>query len=681
MNSQSDVEKCENLCGSEKIETANDEYDAPSVSLNYDRMIDLNYEKSLYFNSSISDCDISMYYDFDYDKIIQEEDYKQNEKTIQDEFLTNDQCAKFLNSSTKLRENFHSIDSEYEKIDQTRHYEEKFIDSGISLTNELNVEDDNKIMRQAIDNYDNYDSRDISGKSDTVVCKTVEDIKNKKITLTQNDTYINIEDSLQEKLDINNGLVSTTESNKCFINNNENYFKDDLDLLKHVEENARHTLNIEEDSIEKTITVIKKMDKIMKKLCISDDEHDSAEERMTESLSAKMENDHDDVMRKIIESCSHIPADLQQHSPIREISNTDLVRSNSESVIKKFRGNELFPRHCIVSETVIAKEEILKTIEEAKKILTDGPRWDTSEINANQTTANCDEDNSSEKSIEKVENDKKHEKINETTNEKEINFIENEDTKINSANTIFENIVISESDIVESNLQKLAEITGPDRLRSRIEIQETLEKIAEEKKKIEDRKKESLKMLSKKFEEIDKLVADHNNAFHHVSDNDLNEVKTAENIAVDSDSLDEFQVRIDPENFEVPLTKSEITENLKIEELEKELADEIEEHKKLMDEYQKIIATDLEKIQLTLELESIRACNDTDNDEETENESKDDEKINEESSNEASEMNDTTATKTDSELDDSFLEEFKESEKTYIKGKTYDFDEKKHGVR
>lgn len=671
VKSQSDVEKCENLCGSEKIETTNDidEYDAPSVSLNYDRMIDLNYENSLYFNSSISDCDISMYHDFDFDTIIQEEDSKDNEKTIQDEPLTTDHCAKFL---TRLRENFLNIDSEYEKICRTRHDEEKFVDSGISLTNELNMEDNNKIIRRAIDNYDNNDLQDISEKSD-VICKTVEeDIKNKKIILTQNDTYINIEESLQENIDIKNVLVPTTESNNYFISNNGNYFKDSQDFSKNVEENAKHTLSTEEDSIEKTITIIKKMDKIIKNLCSSDDEHDSAEETMIESLSAKMENDHDDVMRKIIESCSHVPADFQQHSPIREIPSADLVRSNSEYVIKKFRENELFPHHCVVSETAIAKEEILKTIEEAKKILINGPCWDTSEINANQTTANYNEDNSSEKPMRKVEN----EKINETINKKEIDFIENNDTKINSANTVIEEIAISESDIVESNLQKLAEIIGPDRLRSRTEIRETLKKIAEEKKKIEDRKKESLKMLSKKFEEIDKLVADHNNAFHI---SDLSELKTPEDVAVDSDSLNEFQVPINPENFEVPLTKFEITENLKIEELEKELADEIEEHKKLMDEYQKIIATDLEKIQLTLELKSIQACND--NDEEIENEFKDDEIINEESSNEASETNDITAIKIDSEFDDSFTEEFKESEKTYIKGKTYDFDEKKHGVR
>lgn len=379
-------------------------------------------------------------------------------------------------------------------------------------------------------------------------------------------------------------------------------------------------------------------------------------------------------------SCSDASADFPQHSPNRKISSTDLMGSSNECVIKKFRGNELFPRRHVVSETAIAKEDILKTIEEAEKILTDNPCWDTSETSANQKTENYDQNNSSEKSTEEVKDDKKQERVNETVSQKEIAFIEDED-KINSVNTIIEKVAVSESDVVDSNLQKIAEITCPDRPKSRLEIRETLEKIAEEKRKIKDRKKESLETLSKKFEEIDKLVADHNYTFH-VSDNDSCELKTPEDpdITVDSDSLDEFQVRIDPENFEVPLTKSEIVEKLRVEELEKELASEIEEQKKLMDEYREIIATDLDKIQLTLESESMQAYVDTD--EEARNESKeDDEKINEEFSNETSEIaNNTTVIKIDSEFDD-FLEELKEPEKTYIKGKIYDFDEKKHGVR
>lgn len=667
------MEKCENLCGSEKIETTNDvdEYDALPVFLNYDHMFDLNSENPSYFNSNISDCDVSMYDYFDYnDETIQKEDSKDSEKTIQDEFLLDDQHANSLNSLTELPESFDSIGSEYEKICRTRYDGEKFVNSGISLTNGLNVKDD-KIMQQAI----NDNSQDISEKSD-VAYKTVKE-ENERIKLEQNVTYINIEDPLQEKLDSSNISVSTIESSNRFISDNESYFKDDLNLSKHMEENAKHSLSIEEDSIENTIIEIKKMNKLIKKLCTDDDEpHDSMEERMIEDLSAKMENDHDDVLRKIIESCN-VSADFQQQSPICEIPSTDLIRSSSERVIEKFRENELFPHRRVVSETAIAKEDILRTIEEAEKILIDDPCWNTSETNVNQTIENYDKDNSPEKSMEEIKDEKEHE----TANQKEIYFVENKDTKINSVNTVNEEVAISEPDIVESNLQKLAEITCLDRPRSHIEIQETLEKIAEEKKKIEDRKKKSLETLSKKFEEIDKLVADHNCAFY-ASTNDSCELKIPEDVAVDSDSHDEFQDWTGPENFEGPLMKSEVIENLKIEELEKELEDEVEEHKKLMDEYQKIIATDLEEIQLTLQSESIQACNDAAIDEETKNKSKDGEKIIEEFSNETSEMtNDATAIKIDSEFDDFFMDEFKEPEKTYIKGKVYDFDEKKHGVR
>ncbi|XP_011063602.1 PREDICTED: calponin homology domain-containing protein DDB_G0272472 [Acromyrmex echinatior] len=673
VKNQFEVKECENLCGSEKTEASNniDEYD---------QIFDLDHENPSYFNSSINDCDVSIYEYFDCnDKTIQEEDSEDIEKTIQNQFLTDDQHTNSLNNLTEFRDSL-NIDSMHEKICRIRYEKEKFMDSGIS-TNELIAE--NFINSQNIPN--------------DVTCKIIEkDTKNKEIKLeAQNVTCINIEDSLQEELDMKNLSVSTIESGNYFISDNENYFKNDIELSKCMEENANHMLNIcnEKDSIEETITEMKKMDKIIKNLLYtSDDEHydsteermiedlSATEERMIEDLSAKMEDDCDDVMKKIIESCCHA-ADFQQRSTICEISSADSIQPSSKRVIKEFRENEFFPCRRVVSETAIAKEDILRTIEEAEKILTDNPYWEKSEAIVNQITENYDKNNSSEKSAEEVRDDKEHEGINETISQKEIDFIETKDNKINSVNTI-ENIAASKSDVVEDNLQKLAEITYSGRLRSRIEIREILEKIAEEKKKIENRKNESLETLSKKFEEIDKLVADHNYTFLGSDNDDSYELKTPENVVNNFDSLDEFQVQIDPKNFEVPLTKPEIAEKLKIEELEKELEDEIKEHKKLMDEYQKIIATDLEKIQLTLESESMQAYNDADIDKEIKNKSKDDEKISEEFSNEILEMtDDTTVAKTDSESDDFFMEEWKEPERTYIKGKVYDFDEKKHGVR
>ncbi|XP_028049259.1 centromere-associated protein E [Monomorium pharaonis] len=665
VNAQSKVEKYENLCGSVKIEATNDidEYDALSVSLYYDQMFDVNYENP-YFNSSISNCNVSTYNEFDYnDKTIQAEDFKDSEKTIQDESRLDDESVNSLNSLTRLQEGLVNIDSAYEKICRARHNEEKFVDSGISLTSGLNVEDNNTIM-QKVDVC--VDSQDIPERRN-VACKTDEkDRKNKEIKFVQNFTHINIDDSFQKELNVKNMPVSTMDSS--FISHN---CKDDLS--KYTEEDEPTLSTEEEDNIEKTITEIRKMDKVIKNLfCTSDDEHyDSTEERMIEDLSAKIENDHDDVMRKIIESCSDVSADFQQRSLNREILSTDPIRLNSEYVIKKFREDEFFPHRRVVSETAIAKEDIMKTIEEAEKILTDTPYWETSEPSANQTIENYD--NLSEKSMEEVKDDKEHKSAN--RNEEEIDFTEN---KINSTCTVTEKIAIS--DVVESNLQKLAEITDSDRPRSRVEIQETLRKIDEEKKKIENRKKESLEMLSKKFKEIDRIVTDHDYTFH-TSDNNFCKLKTSKDVAVNSDGPDEFPDKINPASFVVPLTKSEITENLKIEELERELASEIEEHKKLMNEYQTIIATDLEKIQSILESESTHAYNDADI-EGTKNKSTDDEKINEEFSNETFEVtNDTAVTEIDSESDGSFVEELKEPKKTYIKGKVYNFDEKKHGVR
>ncbi|XP_067207718.1 dynein axonemal assembly factor 1 homolog isoform X1 [Linepithema humile] len=662
------VENCENLCGSVKIEATNDvnEDNAPTVSLNYDQMFDLNHLS--YFNSSIANDVISMCKDFEYNnEIICGEDFEDSEKTIQEEFLADDQCTDLLNDLIKLQG----------KVHEMKHDKEKSADSK-TLLSSVNVEDNNdKIARLVIDSH-------IDENSDNTTCKNIEkDIKDEEEELEQELALcIDIKNPYQAKLNIKNTTISIVESSDCYINKNKNYFKNDIDLLKYTEENPEYTLNTasaEENSLETTLTEIKEMNKLLENLISTTDltdmcddgQHDLAEEQMIGALSAKVESDHDDVMKKIIESCSNISADLQQHSLIRE--NSDLKRSSSEYEMRKSRAYEVFPRR-VTSETAISKEDILKTIEEAKKILTDNPYCDTTETSANQTTEIYDKDNTPERSAEEVKDDEEHE----TVNDKERNFIEDDNIQINSANIEAERIVELESDIVEKNLNKLIKITCLQRPKSFTEIQETLEKIAEEKRKIEDRKKESLETLSKKFDEIDKIVADHDVSC--VSD-DICDFKILKDVADDSDSLDEFQG--DLENYETPLTKSEICEKLKIEELEKKLTDEIEEHKKLMNEYKKIISTDLEEIQkATLEWKSTQDCNDEDIYEETKNESTDEEKIDDEDSNEISEIiADTTEIKIDSEFDDFFSDDFKKPEEIYIKGKVYDFDEKKHGVR
>ncbi|XP_072760354.1 uncharacterized protein [Anoplolepis gracilipes] len=659
---QSEIKKWENLCGSEKIEATNNvnEDDAPAVSLNYDHMFDLNHENPSYCNSSMtSDCDVAfMSDDLEYDTTIQAEDSEDSEKTIKEEILLDN---RFANSLSKDRG---GIDSAYEKICRIKHNKKKLVDSGISLSS-IYVEDNNDKIVPHVDSY--VHSRITAEKS--VPCKNAEEeITDKETRLERNITSCinDIGNPVPEELDIKDITVPNIESNNYYMDNNmmnDNYLKDVVELLKCTEE--KHTINIEEDNIDRTITEIKEMDKIIKNLLYTndDEQHDSVEERMVESLSAELESDHDNVMRNIIESCSNVSVNFHQ---ISENSTSDLEESNSEYIINKFRGNKLFSHYRDVSDTAIEKEDILKTIKEAEKILTDNPYSDMSETIVNE---NYDRDNSSGKFTREINNDVERK----TVNKEENNFVENKDVKTNLANVEIEKIIASESNVVDSNLQKLAEITCSDRPKSQIEIRETLEKIAEEKRKIEDRKKESLETLSKKFEEIDKFIADRYD-ISYTSDKDPCEFKIPEDFANDSDSLDDFQ--IDGENIEVPLTKAEITENLKLEELEKELANEMEEHKKLMDEYQKIIATDLEEIQkATLESESKQIYDDKENDKETANESKNDEL------NQMSEKIDTTIIKADLESDDSFSEDLKVPERTYIKGKVYDFDEKKHGVR
>ncbi|KAL6438600.1 hypothetical protein ACFW04_004563 [Cataglyphis niger] len=603
-HTQSELEKCENLCGSEKIEATNgaDEDDAPALSLNYDRPFNFNRENPSYCDSSMtSDCNVVLV-DDDLecnDTTIKGEDSEDSEKTIKEDFSLDDRYANCLPNDLG------NVDSMYEKICQVKHSGEKFVDSGISLISTNVDENHDEIVRQIIDDY--IDSRIMAEKSVLLPSENVEEeIKDKETRLERNKSCINeVENSFREQIDVENTAVSSIKSNNYYIDNNGSYLKDAVDLLKCTEENTM--LRIEEDSVEKTLTGIREMDKIIKDLLYTNDEeqNDSAEERMVESLSAELESDHDDVMRKIIESCSNVSVNFQHHSPIRENSTPDFEESSSEYMIKNFRANKLFSHYRDVTDTVIAKEDILKTIKEARKILTDNPYNDI-------------------------------------------------------------------------NLQKLADITCSDRPRSHTEIHETLKKIAEEKRKIEDRKKESLETLSRKFEEIDKFIADRYD-ISYTSDKDPCEFKIPEDFANDSDSLDDFQ--IDHGNVEVPLTKAEITENLKIEELEEELANEIKEHKKLMDEYQRIIATDLEKIQqATLESESQQIYNDKENDKETANQSKNDENISDELNEMSGMMTDTTI-EVDSEADDSFFEDLKEPERTYIKGKVYDFDEKKHGVR
>ncbi|XP_032670620.1 uncharacterized protein LOC116843871 isoform X2 [Odontomachus brunneus] len=659
------------------------------VSSSYNQTLDYSSDKNtLSFDSNMTACSAPFldYDHYDYDEYheyddyyinntIQEEDFENDKKILEKESLVD--LPKGTFGGLSLQECLDNIEK-YGRAIQMLHLGEKSIDSGISSDN-LNVDDDNKkIAGQLIGNC--VDSKNTTEESNIIVCANAEKhIKNKERRHDGNVmSYVDsTEKLLREELDV------VTEPNDCRSNDSE--IKNDINLLKCAKGNTKNmscNVNIEEDdtreaAADETNQIFNNISSNDEQAMHTSNDERSAEDRMLEALSAaKAEDDQDDVMRRIIESCSDVSMMYLRRHSIYESSDVVLRRSSSECAIEKFQGDEFLPRRQVVSEAVIAKEDILKTIEEAKKILTDSPYWDTSKTSGNQAADCYVEGNSPVRLSNETESDEEREMVNETKN----SFVKVQGTTMKLPNVKIERVVASESDVVKSNLERLAEITCPDRPKSLIEIHETIEKIAEEKRRIEERKKESLEALSRKFVEIEKLVGDHNDTFS-TFDSDPCYVKIPNDVADDSDSLDEFQV--DPEDLEVPLTKSEITENLRIEELERQLANEIEEHKRLIDEYQKIISTDLEVVQeAASKPQSVRVCTDENINEEIK-ELENNELVVEELQNETSgpAFIDTASMKADSESDDSLSDFHEEPEKTYVKGKMYDFDEKKHGVR
>jgi len=691
---RSDVDIPEDSYGAAETMATSDvdeDADAPAVPFDHEQLAELDRENPPY----LGDCDIAVVACDDFecnDKTIREEGSESSEATIREEAASDDKRMD-SNDSLELPESLGGSVSE--EACRTKH-REKSIDSGVFLDS-ANVEthDNRSIVDSHVARIENRG--EVAEKSDAVLWKNVRDAEADCHGQAVMPRVDNVDDILHEELDAGDTAALATGSNYCCTS--KDCFEDDL---LRCEESAKHAPsigNIEEDSIAKTIAEIREMNEIIRNLCTSDDEQQNlAEERMVESLTAKMENDHDEVMRKIIESCTGVSADFQRESAIEESSGAELKEPGERLIA--FRDGKLLPRRRAISDTDIAKEDILKTIQEAEKILSDSPYWNATEINAGGydrgdspvgfTTASKDD--------EKIKEEEDAELPAENSTE---------DITMNPTKEGNEDVFFLDPDVVESNLQRLTELTYFDQPRSHFEVHETMEKIAEEKKKIEDQKKESLETLSRKFDEIDKFVEDHDDMFC-TSDKDHCGLMATDDIADDFDSLDEFH--ISPENLELPLTKTEIAENLKIEELEKELADEIEKHKILMDEYQSIIATDLQTIseailepaqadhQHVIDHEDVKESEisiDNGNIEEsvasTERETKKGNKAGDESENAraatestnvtSENVNDATAVKIDLGFDDDFLEEWKEPQRTYIKGKVYDFDEKKHGVR
>ncbi|XP_033176941.1 uncharacterized protein LOC117151733 [Bombus impatiens] len=316
-----------------------------------------------------------------------------------------------------------------------------------------------------------------------------------------------------------------------------------------------------------------------------------------------------------------------------------------------------------------------------------------------------------------------------TENEKEATTNEVEDQSTKESKSV-EDLVKNFTDDVRSSqgqgmkfvelgspeeyLEKLAEITEADCPKSEEEVQEKLRKIAEGKAKIENRKNEALKDLSVEFNEIEKLVA---------------ETKSIEQYNSESDeSLDESK---EEDGIEMPLTKDQVAESFKMKNTQKDMEDEEKRRAESLQECLQVIPRnpeDLEdiveeklvgnfkniskekveqKLEDAMEEETIKKIIEDKIIQNLENivEEKSvenvgnitEEKIEtDDAIDKSGTSKETTGdTKSTSETairgivqdiiedteDSIFWQFYKQPERTYIKGKVYDFDPKKHGVR
>nr|XP_033336593.1 dynein assembly factor 1, axonemal homolog isoform X2 [Megalopta genalis] len=237
-------------------------------------------------------------------------------------------------------------------------------------------------------------------------------------------------------------------------------------------------------------------------------------------------------------------------------------------------------------------------------------------------------------------------------------------------------------------LEKLAQITVSSCPKTEEDVQQTLKRIAEGKAVIENRKNEALKDLSIEFNEVEKLVAEQR-AF---------EEKNPSSVEVSSES-DESLIEVDrTEDLEMPLTKDEVAENFKIKNILKDLVEEEQHRNELLQECLQIVSTTKSTETLEEQAEDEAEVKPEVNIEEEkneverifveiaqENETRDgleDDAKKAGDGREAEKVVSNIVEDIIADTEDSlFWRLSKEPERTYIKGKVYDFDEKKHGAR
>ncbi|XP_076680485.1 uncharacterized protein LOC143375366 [Andrena cerasifolii] len=240
-------------------------------------------------------------------------------------------------------------------------------------------------------------------------------------------------------------------------------------------------------------------------------------------------------------------------------------------------------------------------------------------------------------------------------------------------------------------LEKLAEITESGCPRTEEEVRRTLKRIAEGKAEIESRKSEALKDLSVEFNEFERLVAEQR-AFEEKCP--ATDAKFGES----EESLDLTGRRTDA--IEMPLTKDRVAESFKIKTMRKGVADDEERRRaELLQECLQVIPRKEEaeeegvdsigsqvtmkpEVKLEEEKDNVARIFAAISTEMAEEKAESSAETSKEAARPATKLPSSIVKDIISDTEDSlFWEMSKEPERTYIKGKVYDFDKKKHGVR
>lgn len=573
-------------------------------------------------------------------------------------------------------------------------------------SNWLSYFDCNAIFDVTYENQSYYNSTKAEKDSDSDLDDTLtfdDAEEGEALVLDENDTYPNsyqqsFEETCEKKLDNNNFVVSDKAST-LEINQDSRSVAENIDPnadqgAKEGEEKDRNGDNLEADSTDRI-----------------DDNANANEtsariESMTiekiEEVSSREDDSNEAVAKETIIELKKTEGKMDDFSSDSEDEyEGNLIYSSPNvniSAYFKYRDSMKEPKY----EATIDQLNAMYSKESSKSVIleeiVEEPCAEEAGKNPNET---ANETNEGE--CLKVQEELKQGQEEAKEEQEELKKGQKEEEEANlTGSAIIPPDQRKESKFVELNspeeyLEKLAEITEPDCPRTEEEAHEKLKKIAEGKAEIENRKNEALEDLSVEFDKIEKLVAETKSA---------NQVYDESGSDESSDEAKEGDIDVG-KDIELPLTKDQVAESFKFKTVQKSVEEEEKRRAELLQECLQVIPKipeteesvdeDLVAIGGVERRDVAREKVEGDDDEDTgaSEASKEQEKEGEgeEGANEAivDEASTTTEIKSTvqgivqdiiDETEDSLFWRFKkEPERTYIKGKVYDFDEKKHGAR